>query len=412
MNLDPSTLAEPPRGQRPDPRVWVAPAALGWAWAILFGSLLTMSYLGSVVVFGWLCRWVQGRVLYGWWLRSTRRRLLPFERLCSACADDPALRPRWLLRQRFASEEVRREVQALTADGEAPGPLLRLARRAAAPFRSLWLNLKLGSLGLLATFLLVGWGCLLMMFSWEYGWNASFDKVYEVRGVGWATAWLGAALFVAAMVYVPMAQVHQAVTGDFRSFFEFRFVWLVIRARLGSYVLFAFLFLDVAVALENLKTIPTGLDDHIAWFSEKSDEELLLVFRGYYLACGFLLMLSLLATRLILARLYGGAVLHVLRRGWVAREQLHPRLAGWFARLELFPEVRRKPAGGWGGAARRGGLVVLLLLVWLGFAAKVYVGEFFNYHPVVGFLNHPLIQAPCCNYTPSHLGGPEVPRDP
>jgi hypothetical protein len=47
-----------------------------------------------------------------------------------------------------------------------------------------------------------------------------------------------------------------------------------------------------------------------------------------------------------------------------------------------------------------------LLVVWLGFVAKVYVGEFFNYHPVVGFVNHPLIQAPCCNYVPAHLGTP------
>jgi hypothetical protein len=53
------------------------------------------------------------------------------------------------------------------------------------------------------------------------------------------------ALFVAAMVYVPMAQVHQAVTGDFRAFFEFRFVGRFIRARLRGYVFFAALFLDV-----------------------------------------------------------------------------------------------------------------------------------------------------------------------
>ena len=55
-----------------------------------------------------------------------------------------------------------------------------------------------------------------------------------------------------------MAQVHQAVTGDFRAFFDFRFVCQLIRARLGSYVLFAALFLAFAVVLENLKTIPTG----------------------------------------------------------------------------------------------------------------------------------------------------------
>ena len=39
-----------------------------------------------------------------------------------------------------------------------------------------------------------------------------------------------------------------------------------------------------------------------------------------------------------------------------------------------------------------------------GFVAKVYVGEFFKYHPVVGFVNHPPIQAPCCNYVPHGSG--------
>ena len=130
-------------------------------------------------------------------------------------------------------------------------------------------------LGLFATFLLSGWGGLLMAFSWEYGWNASFDKAHEVGRVGALTGWAGVALFVAAMVYVPMAQVHQAVTGDFRAFFEFRFVWRLIRARPGNYVFFAVMFLDFAVAVEIFKTLPTGFDDHLPLFVNASDVELL-----------------------------------------------------------------------------------------------------------------------------------------
>ena len=47
------------------------------------------------------------------------------------------------------------------------------ARALISPFRSLWLNLKMGALLVLATFLIAGWGCALMTFSWEFGWAAS-----------------------------------------------------------------------------------------------------------------------------------------------------------------------------------------------------------------------------------------------
>jgi hypothetical protein len=353
---------------------------LGWTWSVLFGSLLAMSYAGAVVVFGWLSRWIQGRVLHGWWRRSPLRQRLSFEHFCLELGPDaPSLAPRWLLRE----------------------------HPEAHPFRSLWLNVQQGLLGLFATFLLAGWGGLLMTFSWEYGWNASFHKLDEVRRVGQTTGLAGAGLFMLAMVYVPMAQVHLAVTGDFRAFFDFRFVWRLIQARLGSYAVVAGLFLAFAVILENLKTIPGGLDDHVALFSNASDRALWWMFQAYYLGCSLVLLLSLLATRLILMRLYGPAVLEVVRRGRVPRAELHPALARWLERLELLPEAPREeaPSGNqFVTLGRRAAMLVMLLAVWFAFVAKVYVGEFFNYHPVVGFLNHPLIEVPCCNYTPAHLG--------
>jgi hypothetical protein len=381
---------------------------LGWTVRVLLGALLAMSYLGAVVVFGWLFRWVQGRVLHGWWQRSPLRHRLPFDRFCRKLGPEAAsLAPRWVLRQHFDPDEMYQEIHSPLPGGAPPGRLLRLVRITAFPFRSLWLNFRMGFLGLLATFLLAGWGGLLMTFSWEYGWNASFYKIDEVRHVGQVTGIAGAALFMLAMVYVPMAQVHLAVTGDFRAFFAFRFVWQLIQARLGSYVLFAGLFLVFATILENLKTIPGGLDDHVGFFSTASDRELWWMFQVYYLGCSLVLMLSLLATRLILLRLYTSAVLSVLRRGKVVREDLHPTLSGWLTRLELLPEPCRtegRSRGTVAALARRVALLLLLLVVWFGFVAKVYVGEFFNYHPVVGFLNHPLIEVPCCNYTPAHLG--------
>jgi hypothetical protein len=158
------------------------------------------------------------------------------------------------------------------------------------------------------------------------------------------------------------------------------------------------------VAVEIFKTLPTGFDDQLPLFCNASDVELLWLFRGYYLGCSLFLVLSLLATRLIVLHVYAGAVIEVLRHSPAARAELHPRLAGWLDTLELPSPVRRPARCGWHRLPAQAALFVVLLAVWFAFVAKVYVGEFFNYHPVVGFVNHPLIQAPCCNYVPAQLG--------
>jgi hypothetical protein len=113
---------------------------------------------------------------------------------------------------------------------------------------------------------------------------------------------------------------------------------------------------------------------------------------------------------------YRSAVLKVLRRGRVPREQLHPRLRGWLDRLGLLPEVRPTPAGLLGVVrvagrrAYRGLLYGLLVVIWFAFAAKVYVGEFFKKHPYIGFMNHPAVQFPCVNYVPQTPENAPPPR--
>jgi len=51
------------------------------------------------------------------------------------------------------------------------------------------------------------------------------------RPVGPLISILGIVLFIAAMFYVPLAQARQAVTGEWRSFFQFRLVWRIVRLR-------------------------------------------------------------------------------------------------------------------------------------------------------------------------------------
>src|SRR5262249_22165497 len=209
----------------------------GWLWRLPVGAVLCLWWWSSILVVGWLYRRMQAVVLRRWFLQSPLRAAYTFEEFCDTLgADAPVPRPRWLLRERIGT--------AL-----APGQPGRLGRALTVPWHSLWRNFKVGFQGLFCTFLLTGWGCLLMLFSCEFGWLNSFNKGYEQAVLGPVTGLLGIALFIAAMFYVPMAQAHQAATGDYRAFFEFRFVWSLIRARLGAYVGLAFLCVLVSLPL-------------------------------------------------------------------------------------------------------------------------------------------------------------------
>ena len=112
----------------------------------------------------------------------------------------------------------------------------------AAALGGLAANARMGVKALACTYVLVGPDCFLWFAVWYDGWNNSFNKGYEQAAVGPLTGLLGAALFLAAMLYVPMAWAHLAATGDPRAFFEFGFVRKLIRQRLGAMTLYAAVF--------------------------------------------------------------------------------------------------------------------------------------------------------------------------
>jgi hypothetical protein len=385
-------------------------AFLGWCWRIPVGGLLCFNLFTSIVVIGWLYRWMQGRVLRGWWKQSRFYHEDSFEDWCAALGPAaPVSRPRW-----FWQERIGARLYEPLANGKQAGSFRMLLRLLRAPWHSLWLNLKIGIQALLSTYLLTGVGCLIMLFSWEFGWLNSFHKGYEQAFIGPLTGLLGIFLFIAAMFYVPMAQVHQAVTEDFRAFFDVRFVWRLIQARLTAYVALAGLILLASLPLEALRTAPLFFDGFIDSWTQASDAEVLRKLQYYFLTCCYFFFLMLLVAHLVAARIYRSAVMKVLERGWVTHEELHSSLGKWLDRLELRPVPTVETAGltsvvkSGGRLAYRRFLFAVLFLLWLGFIAKVYVGEFLNYHPFTGFLNHPLIQFPSFNYVPSKLSQPGI----
>src|SRR5262249_19861452 len=160
----------------------------------------------------------------------------------------------------------------------------------------------------------------------------SFNKGYEQAFVGLGFGVFGILLFIAAMFYVPMAQAHQAATGQARAFFDFRFVWRLIQARLTAYIGQATVMLLVALPLEVLKTFPAfeafpGNDEAL------TDAEALEYFQGYIFWCSLLVLFpALLLVRWLAVVIYRSAVLKVLRDGLVTREDLNPVLAPWLDR--------------------------------------------------------------------------------
>jgi hypothetical protein len=451
-------------------------ATLGWCWRIPIGTLLCLApylpgiiaFIPSILVVGWSYRWIQALVLRGWWRQSRLSEENTFEQFCFELGPDaPVVRPRWFMRERMGAA-----LRHPGRDGKPPSSFRTLLRLLSLPWHSAWLNFKIGVQGLFCTYLLTGPGCLLMLIGWEFGWLNSFNKGYEQAFVGALTSLGGMALLLASLFYVPMAQVHQAATGDMRAFFEFRFVWRLIQASRFPYVILTGMLALASFFVVVYKTAPAFFDGFFDSWTYASDEQVRAYQYLYLLWCSLLGFVALLVTRLFAAFLYRFALLKVIREGWATAEELHPTLAGWLRRLEITP-VRSHTESNLPGAVRFGmgsvtwwlagmlgvlvlvvavvatagiswvaGLVVftvwilgwlvfgilfllqrggllsyvkfndqriifgLLFWTWFGFLASVYVGQFLNYHPVSGFMNHPLIQFPCFNFVPNYSPPP------
>jgi hypothetical protein len=384
--------------------------AAGWLGRWLVGAALCLNTFTSILVVGWTYRWLQGLVLRGWWKKSRLARDGTFDDFCAGLGPGaPVPRPRWFLRERVGSYLGRPG-----PGGRPAGRLRRALRLLTVPWYALWLNLKTGVAGVFCTYLLTGPGCVMMYFGWEYGWLNSFNKGYEQPLSGLFISLLGIALFTLSMVYVPMAQVHQAVTGEARAFFDFRFVWRLVRARPAAHCGLALLTGLAALPLAVLKSLPFA-PNFFGNDPSLSDAEVLERFQWYLFGCCLLLFPTLLLVRRAAARLYRAAVLKVLRRGDVTRAELHPVLARWLDRLGMMPVPLASRAGlgrvvvGSGRWVYRLALYLLLVLLWLPFTAQSYVGEFFLRHQdegvtrPTGFLNHPLIQLPAFDFVPRRL---------
>src|SRR5262249_43694814 len=79
LPVHPPPAVLPPERGRGNPALRFFGFVFGWLWRLGAGAVMCfntyiLSYLTSIVAFGWTYRWMQGLVLRGWWKQSPRRR--------------------------------------------------------------------------------------------------------------------------------------------------------------------------------------------------------------------------------------------------------------------------------------------------------------------------------------------------
>ncbi len=368
-----------------------------FAWRFVIGVVLCQTLLGSVVAVGWTYRWMQRSALRHWWRRvGLEQRGAQF---AAFAASDPMTAthvdaPAW-----FAAQPA-----PVYSDGN------RLRTSVRRGLGSLWLNLRTGFGAVANTLVLTGPAAALWVFSWHAGWDNSFNKGYEQAFVGPLTGLGGAALFIAAMLYVPMAQVRQAVSGHWRVFYDFRLNWRVMRACWVSMLLLAGLYALVSLPVHAFRIFPYFMHVANPSFGDMFAAEQIGVMNRYYVWTSGAMLALFVMVRLLATRMYAAGVVRALQHNRVRASELSVFERHALERLGLavsLPSPDRHAlveavVGGSTRAARMGSMVALIA-VWFAFTAQIFVAQFLNYQPVRAWVNQPLVHAPWLKFIPAHL---------
>lgn len=367
----------------------------------VLGMALSQVLVGSLVLLGWVMRLMQRATMKRWWqLGRGEQRGDSFEVFAAGgtYSQQHIAWPNWVLGQNgWPRAELQRATGFFRRVGIVCGHLTRSLRQ----------NVRLGVQGILATWSLVLPAGILWLFAWYDGWNNSFNKGYEQAAVGPLVFILGMVLFVAAMFYVPLAQARFASTGNWRSFFQFRFVWRLVRQEWLAYVLLAGLYAAFALPVNIIKTMPEFFPQMRPEFELYSTADAMGLLKVYFFWTMVLVLPLFVLLRLLAARIYATGVVRALRRGLVGEEELAKNEWETLHRLELIrpPEPNQHhiivKMLAW--VATRAGRItagVLIGAFWFAFVFQILVAEFFNYHPAVGWLNQPLVELPWFRYLP------------
>lgn len=334
---------------------------VAYAWGVLF----CQSAISALLVVGWTYRVAQRNVLRRW-------------QALAGTAPPERGWPRWFL-------------------GEGSG-----AQRLAG---SLLANLRAGLRTALAVWLVTLPATGLLYLGWSNGWNTSFNRIYEDIALGPLTMLAGAALLIAALVYMPLALVHQAVGEDWRGFYQVGVVVRLIRQRPWASLGLALLYGGLSLPLLVLTVAPTFLANIDPRLESLTAGEVVELLNLYYLGAGLLVFPLFLLPRLAAARIYAGAVVSAVRQRRVELEQLPGAARALLAALPVDQARPRRPAViRWTGAAASAtaaiAVAVITVMAWSGLVSQIVIAQFIHYRGALGWLNHPMVQLPWLRYIP------------
>lgn len=382
-------------------RIWKLIVAV---WKFVVGVVFCQFPLTAVLAVGWTYRFMQRSALHAWWKAGEGGGDFQSFLAESQSTQGHRSSPNWFLAQN-PRESLRREWTAQAGiRGKARAVISALTG-------SLTHNARIGVAGILNTWVLTLVPVLLWLFGWYAGWNNSFNKGYEQYYVGMLISWIGIALFITVMLYLPLAQARQAVTGRWQSFYEYRLIRSLIQRRPLHCLLLA--------ACYSIASLPVGILIVSTLFIEQinpntremTDLEFLNFLNTYFIWIGVVGFSAFVILRVLAARLYAAAVVGALRDGDLSADKLGAFESLTLERLGLSNAQERPQRHAVVRIARsatrpfwRTSVVTLTVFVWFTFVAQIYVREFLNYHPVRGWMNQPLVQLPWFRYVPGHLG--------
>jgi hypothetical protein len=365
----------------------------------IWGMLFCQSFIGAMVVVGWSYRVAQRFILKAWWLKSERK--TTFAQFVETIEPRHRHWPNWFCQQNFASE--------LSAMGGST--LFTRAKQAISGLvSSLWTNGRIGLQGVLNTWLLTLPGCLLWWFGWYDGWNNSFNKGYEQAAAGPLISLLGIFVFIATMWYVPLAQARHAATMEWRSFYQFRIIWNIGRARWVSGLGLGVLYSCLSVPLMVMLIVPLFGPQNNPRVLQMSRMELLKYLNSYFFWCALFVFPAYVLLRIVGARVYASGVVALLQRGELELHQLGDSEQKVLQALNLV-HTRPRPERhyfvrllAWSGTRLGRGLSgTALTLIWFTFVAQIYITQFFCYRGMIGWINQPLVQLPWFHYLPKSI---------
>lgn len=395
------TVAPPPPPPVRQPERFTAKLWRGamFAGKFMVGALFCQSFLFSFAVAGWTGRFMQRTIYKRWWSRSAAGKSGEGFREHLAAHPDTSSHahwPNWFAAQNFREAFPRNKFKSL--------------------FASLVENFRLGVQLTFNTSVLVLPGGVLMLFGWYDGWNNSFSKGYEQAVVGPGTSLLGIALFFTAMLYVPMAQARQASTGDWRSFYQWRLVWRLVRRRwlacLGLAGFFALLSLPIIALKIGPQYFPQQDKTPTETLLQMTPAQVETVLSWYFLKTALVLLPAYVLVRWLAARIYATGLLVAVEEGLIPIFALAGNERAELERLQLInlrPATPRhilvKIAGKTLSLAARWAAGGVTILLWFACISQLYLQQFVNYLPATSWLNQPLVQLPWITYLPTRVAG-------